>query len=175
MILLLALVPAVCEELAFRGFILSGLRSGGRKWTAIMISSVFFGLAHGLLQQSLSACVVGVVIGFIAVQTGSLLPAIAYHFTHNALAVSVTRIPDSWWQANHSWTKFFVHKTESGFLYQWPFALLLAMVALLLLQWFRVQPYQRYDEESLQERMNKPLPSSPGDLRSSCQATKAEC
>ena len=174
-ILLLALVPAVCEELAFRGFIMSGLRSGGRKSTANLISSVFFGLAHGLLQQSLSTCVVGVVIGFIAVQTGSLLPAIAYHFTHNALAVSVTRIPDSWWQANHSWTKFFVHKTESGFLYQWPFALLLAMVALLLLQWFRVQPYQRYDEESLQERMNKPLPSSPGDLRSSCQATKAEC
>jgi sodium transport system permease protein len=162
-LLLMALAPAICEELAFRGFILSGLRGTGRKWTAILISSLFFGLAHGLLQQSLAAFFVGIVIGFIAVQTGSLLPAIAYHFTHNALAISISRVPDSWWDANQSWTRFFVHKTESGHLYHWPVALLFALAALALLQWFRAQPYQRYDEESLQERLNRPVAKRTGD------------
>ena len=50
-VLLFALLPAVCEEVAFRGFILSGLRHMGHKWRAILISSIFFGVAHGMLQQ----------------------------------------------------------------------------------------------------------------------------
>ena len=45
----IAVTPAICEELAFRGFILSGLRRMGHKWGAIVLTSVFFGLAHGIL------------------------------------------------------------------------------------------------------------------------------
>ena len=55
-VLVLAVAPAVCEELAFRGFILSGLRHLGHKWAAILATSIFFGAAHGILQQSLTAC-----------------------------------------------------------------------------------------------------------------------
>ena len=40
-LLLMALAPAICEELAFRGFILSGLRRIGHKWGAIAFTSVF--------------------------------------------------------------------------------------------------------------------------------------
>ena len=58
-LLLLAVVPAVCEELAFRGFILSGFRHLGHRWRAIVLSAIFFGLTHGILQQSLLACLVG--------------------------------------------------------------------------------------------------------------------
>ena len=39
----IAVLPAVCEELAFRGFILSGFRQLGHKWTAIIGTSIFFG------------------------------------------------------------------------------------------------------------------------------------
>ncbi len=85
---LLALTPAICEELAFRGFILSGLRHMGSKWGAIVISSLLFGVTHGILQQSISATLVGIVIGYVAVQTGSLLPGIAFHLVYNALGLS---------------------------------------------------------------------------------------
>ena len=91
-LLLIALVPAVCEELAFRGFILSGLRRMGHKWGAIVLTSVFFGVTHSILQQSLSACVVGIVIGYIAVKTGSLLPGVLYHLAHNGLSVALGRV-----------------------------------------------------------------------------------
>ena len=82
---LLAVLPALCEELAFRGFVLSGLRHLGSKWWAIGLSAVFFGMAHGIIQQSLSAAVLGMVIGYIAVQTGSLVPCMLFHVTYNAL------------------------------------------------------------------------------------------
>ena len=53
LLLLFAVLPAICEELAFRGFILSGLRHIGHKWWAIVLSAVFFGMSHGMLQPPL--------------------------------------------------------------------------------------------------------------------------
>lgn len=87
LILLLALLPAVCEELAFRGFVLNGLRRTGHKWGAILVTSALFGVVHMLLQQSLSAFLMGIVIGYVAVKTNSIWPAMVFHFTHNSLAV----------------------------------------------------------------------------------------
>ena len=75
---LMAVLPALCEELAFRGFVLSGLRHLGSKWWAIGLTAVFFGMAHGVIQQSLAAAALGVVIGYIAVQTGSLVPCMLF-------------------------------------------------------------------------------------------------
>ena len=90
-LILIALVPAVCEELAFRGFILTGMRqpAGGqreRRWRAIVVSSLFFALAHGILQQQISAFFLGLVLGYIAYQAQSVWPAILYHLTHNTTA-----------------------------------------------------------------------------------------
>ena len=53
-----------------------------------MISSLLFGVTHGILQQSISAALVGIVIGYVAVQTGSLLPGIVFHLVYNTLGVS---------------------------------------------------------------------------------------
>ena len=84
-ILMFAVLPAICEELAFRGFILSGLRHLGHRWRAILISALFFGITHQILQQSIITAAVGAIIGYIAVQANSLWPCIAFHATHKAL------------------------------------------------------------------------------------------
>ncbi|MEN1679764.1 MAG: ABC transporter permease subunit/CPBP intramembrane protease [Planctomycetota bacterium] len=84
---LLALLPAVVEELAFRGFVLTGLqKSGSNRW-AVVLSAIAFGVAHTVLQQSLTAMLVGLLIGCLAVVTRSLYPCIAFHLTHNGLPV----------------------------------------------------------------------------------------
>lgn len=99
-VLLLALVPAICEELAFRGFIFSGLIRGGGRMRAVVVTAVMFGASHGLLQQSIAATVMGLMLGWVALRTGSVLPCLLIHFTNNALSVTLSRIPDMGWSGS---------------------------------------------------------------------------
>jgi sodium transport system permease protein len=90
-----ALVPAVCEEVAFRGFILSGLEREHRTRSAIVLSALMFGFLHVLLslfQQLFNAALLGLVLGLLAVRSRSILPCIVFHFLNNALAVSLAEV-----------------------------------------------------------------------------------
>jgi len=158
LLVIAALSPAICEELAFRGFILSGLRKMGHKWGAIVLCSVFFGLTHSLLQQSLAACVVGIVIGYIAVKTGSLLPAAIYHLTHNGLSVATSRLtPEVFEQIPLS--RQLWHATEqSSLTYTTPATIVLAVLAAGVLLWFKSLPYHASDEERLQQALDRQQP-----------------
>lgn len=153
LLFLMAVTPAICEELAFRGFILSGLRHVGHKWWAIAISSLFFGILHGILQQSIITATVGLVIGFLAVQSGSLFPCMMFHLTHNALTIlaasfspgDLGRNPFPEWFARTS--------AEGAYAFGWPAVLIGAGLSLALLAWFRSLPYSRTAEEALQDAL----------------------
>ncbi|MFM7072431.1 MAG: ABC transporter permease subunit/CPBP intramembrane protease, partial [Planctomycetota bacterium] len=95
-LLVLAFAPAVCEEVAFRGFILNGFRSRGSDWMAIWLSSAFFGAVHGLIQQSLTAAVLGVLLGYVAVRAGSVWPGMLLHGLHNGLQLSIGLTVEDW-------------------------------------------------------------------------------
>ena len=86
LIVVFALTPSICEELAFRGFILSGLARGGRLGIAIVISSMMVGIVHMIPQQAFNAGLMGLVLGTLAVYSRSLFPAIAFHLCNNAIA-----------------------------------------------------------------------------------------
>jgi sodium transport system permease protein len=151
LVLLVALVPAICEELAFRGFILSGFRHLGHKWWAIALSSVMFGVTHTMLHQSIVTSVAGAVIGFVAVQTGSIFPGMLFHFTHNALAVIAGQYHDS---------GFFGHITEpiengQDFVYNGWLVGAGLLIALILLIKFAQLSYRKTDEEVLQETIQR--------------------
>ncbi|MGD9647380.1 MAG: ABC transporter permease subunit/CPBP intramembrane protease [Pirellulales bacterium] len=154
MLLVLAVLPAVCEEVAFRGFILSGFRHLGHKWRAIVLSSVFFGLTHAIFQQSLITTLIGVVIAYLAVQTGSLWPGIVFHITHNSLAVLTNRVTIVEYErfAPLRWIANLAG--ERGLSYHWTAVALAAWAAVSLLYWFHRQPYQKSPEESLQEAID---------------------
>jgi len=87
---LLALVPGIWEELAFRGLILSRLRKALPAWVSILLSSVLFSLFHltNLATQAPSAAIGGVAMsllfgltwGVMTVRTGSVLPAMLSHY-----------------------------------------------------------------------------------------------
>ncbi|MBN2022509.1 MAG: CPBP family intramembrane metalloprotease [Pirellulales bacterium] len=156
LLLIAAVLPALCEELAFRGFILSGFRHVGRKWRAIVLSAVFFGFAHGILQQSISACLMGVVLGFLAVQTGSLIPCIVYHATHNALALTAAQITPG--LLNESpFLNFIVRRGPDGAFacYKLPLVVLAVVLALMILTWFGRLRYEKTEEERLQEAIQR--------------------
>jgi len=85
-----AVVPAITEEVAFRGFILSGLRRTYPARTAIILSALLFGFLHVLLslfQQLFGATLLGLVLGYMALRTGSLWPGVVFHLLNNALGL----------------------------------------------------------------------------------------
>ncbi len=91
-ILIFALVPAICEEAAFRGYILSGLSNVYRPAWAIVLSALLFGFLHvlfSLTSQFFNATLLGMLLGLIALRSGSLVPGIVFHFVNNTLAVSI--------------------------------------------------------------------------------------
>lgn len=133
LLLLLAAIPAVCEEVAFRGYILSGLERGRRTRSAIVISALLFGFLHVLLslfQQLFNATLLGLVLGLLAVRSGSLLPGIVFHFLNNALAlVAVTLVADERGRRVASW----VYRDREQILYHWHWVAAGTVVSALLL------------------------------------------
>ena len=113
-VFLMAFIPAVCEELAFRGFIFAGLVRQGGRLRAMVVTALMFGISHGFLQQSIAASCMGVLIGWVALRTGSVLPCILLHFTSNALSVSMSRLTNS----RLPGIDLFITTTQDGAVYQ---------------------------------------------------------
>lgn len=83
---LVAVLPAICEEFLHRGVLLQGIRSIGYK-KAIVISGLLFGLIHFAITQTLYATVIGILLGFVAIASKSIIPAIIIHFTNNTISL----------------------------------------------------------------------------------------
>ncbi|MEM6472078.1 MAG: ABC transporter permease subunit/CPBP intramembrane protease [Planctomycetota bacterium] len=113
-LLLMAVLPAICEELAFRGFIFGGLIRDRGRVRAVLVTALMFGISHGVLQQSIAASLMGIVLGWITLRTGSILPCILIHLTNNALSVSLHRIATSRWEG----AEIFITETATGTSYQ---------------------------------------------------------
>ena len=105
MFLYASVLAPVWEELLFRGWILRTLRPYGKRF-AILGSAVLFGLFHGNLLQTPYALLVGLLLGYVAVEY-SILWAIALHtFNNLVLADFLSRLTassppgsTSWWTA----------------------------------------------------------------------------
>jgi sodium transport system permease protein len=154
MLLVMALVPAICEEMAFRGFILSGFRRMGHKWAAIALASLFFGATHAIFQQSIVAFAMGMVLGFIAIQSGSLWPCILFHLAHNSLSLVVSRYAHVFAGADHPLHWLIRDGADDGQLYHWPIVVAIVVVSGGIFAWFHMLPYPRTAEESLQEAID---------------------
>ncbi|MFK8111609.1 MAG: ABC transporter permease subunit/CPBP intramembrane protease [Rubripirellula sp.] len=86
-----AITPAVIEELCFRGYLFSAFERVMSPWRTILVTSVLFGLFHVLtgsallVERFIPSTLMGLVIGWVAYRTGSVIPGIVIHFVHNGL------------------------------------------------------------------------------------------
>jgi sodium transport system permease protein len=92
----LALIPAICEELFFRGFLLTSLQEqGARRGQIVLITAALFAGMHVVVDQALMmerfvpSFLLGVVLAAIRLRTGSVIPGIVLHLVHNALLLSL--------------------------------------------------------------------------------------
>lgn len=135
-ILVFALAPAIIEELAFRGFILSGFESLRNKWQAIFLTSLLFGVAHGMIQQTVITFFVGMILGVIAVQTKSIIPCMLFHLTHNSIAVLLSSANSTVVESSTILSR--VLWTGDGQNYQYGIVpgILMTAIGVLLVIWF---------------------------------------
>lgn len=80
------IVPALVEEFACRGIILGSLRKFGDGF-AVMVSAILFGVMHGNFEQIPFAFLVGLVLGFVTVQSGSIWIAVVIHAFNNSISL----------------------------------------------------------------------------------------
>ena len=84
----IALVPAVCEELFFRGALQQTISQWfGNTHGAIVATALIFSLAHGDLYGLVPRFVLGLLLGYLFCLSGSILVNVCAHFFNNALVV----------------------------------------------------------------------------------------
>ncbi|MEG1499546.1 MAG: type II CAAX endopeptidase family protein [Clostridia bacterium] len=85
-VIFLALGPSIVEELLFRGIILQGLRKFGTT-KAIFLTAFLFSIFHASPLQTIYQFILGIVLGYAVIKTGSLKSGILIHFLNNFIVV----------------------------------------------------------------------------------------
>ena len=120
-VFLMAVCPALFEELLFRGLILGGLRDIG-KHKAVMLSALIFMLMHGGPDQTVHQFILGIVLGYAFVYSGSLWITIIMHFLNNFVALtalyisSATGIVEATETVSYSWLQIGISFVTSLFM-----------------------------------------------------------
>jgi sodium transport system permease protein len=92
----LAVAPGVFEELFFRGFLFSSLRTTLSAGTTIVVTALLFGVFHVVTasvlapERFLPSVLLGLVLGWVRLRTGSVVPCMVLHTVHNGLLLSIT-------------------------------------------------------------------------------------
>lgn len=88
---MMALTPAICEELLFRGYIQRQAERSMGIWGGILFSGLIFGLYHIRPTQAIPLGLLGVYLAYLTWRTGSIIPAMVVHFANNAFAIALGR------------------------------------------------------------------------------------
>lgn len=86
---LMAFLPAVCEEVMFRGYILTAMKQKMTLWGAIVLVSLLFGMSHLSLIKLLPTMLLGIALAYAVEQSESIVSSALMHFLNNGLSVFV--------------------------------------------------------------------------------------
>ena len=99
-IVALGVIPGVCEEVFFRGFLFGGLKKHVSGHWSIAITAILFGLFHVVLaggaapERLIPSTLMGLILGWVRWKSGSLVPGILLHATHNSLLLGLAKNRD---------------------------------------------------------------------------------
>ncbi len=97
LVAIVAVLPALCEEFVYRGFILASFGGGrdgrGRPGAAAVVgSAALFALFHIYPEKWLGTFLVGLVLGLLCVASRSLWPGVVAHALNNASLVLAAKL-----------------------------------------------------------------------------------
>ena len=110
-----ALSPAICEEILFRGAVLSGVRSKMPLWAGVVVVGVLFGVTHLSVHRLFTTTASGVVLTYLAWRSGSILPSMTAHFLLNGSVLLLEGAEMPGWVV-----RWIVEPVEAGGTLPWP-------------------------------------------------------
>lgn len=84
--LMLVVIPPLCEELLFRGFLFGTLLKSFPTWTAILVTSLLFGIAHGQANVFFDTFALSLVLCWLRLKTKSIWAGVFLHALKNLIA-----------------------------------------------------------------------------------------
>lgn len=85
----IALIPAICEEILFRGYVFRAFEKSWGAIVAVCVSGLIFGLFHIQLGNVFPLATLGIILALMTWLSGTIWPAIIAHFINNGAAVLV--------------------------------------------------------------------------------------
>lgn len=82
LLFIMAVMPALIEEIGFRGILLQNYRESG-VWRGILLSALLFGLMHMNLNQMMYAAVLGILMALLIEATNSIFSSMLMHLLIN--------------------------------------------------------------------------------------------
>jgi ABC-2 type transport system permease protein/sodium transport system permease protein len=107
LLIAMALLPGICEELFFRGYLFRALRTQLSGRATVIVAALLFGGFHLItdyalaIERFLPSTLLGLVLGWVCLRTGSVVPGMILHVCHNGLLLSL-----AWnesWLREHGW------------------------------------------------------------------------
>ena len=87
--LVAAVLPAICEEAFMRGAVLSSFRSLGKDWVIVLIIGAMFGILHLSPLRFLNTACLGAVLAFIMVKKNNIILPMIVHLLNNLISTLV--------------------------------------------------------------------------------------
>ncbi|MBN2029718.1 CPBP family intramembrane metalloprotease [bacterium] len=102
-IILLAgvLIASISEELLFRGFLLTSLEQTMRPTVAIVISACLFAVVHFNPWWMMTIWMTGLLLGFLALRSGSIFPAMVVHGLNNGVSILLANVNSARLEASY--------------------------------------------------------------------------
>ena len=104
MLIFFSLMPALFEEITFRGVLLHGLKNRLTTLQLVLVAGIAFGFFHVDLFRIPPTSLLGIFLVVTVIRSGSIFPAMAWHALHNALALGSARVEQialpeqpTWW------------------------------------------------------------------------------
>lgn len=94
-VLIVAVLPAICEEAMERGCVLSHFRSIKKDWVIVMIMGLFFGIMHWSPLRFLNTAVMGGCLSYLLVKKNNILLPMILHFGNNFVSASIGYLSNS--------------------------------------------------------------------------------
>jgi len=86
-ILIVSIMPAICEEAVHRGFILHTFKGVKKQWVVVLSMAIIFGVFHLDVYRFVPTAILGACMTWVMLKTENMLMPALYHATNNLIPV----------------------------------------------------------------------------------------